>query len=94
MLLLGEDIHLGDIFCGLGKIYKILPKLSSIGNLPPKVVEEILRNRPSFDTVMYFGCQFLLRRPKETVIIVKCFVNGNMKKSYAEGRVRFPHDGR
>ena len=63
-------------------------QLSLVGNLPPKVVEEVLKNKPSFDTVMNFGCQFLLRNPRGCVVIIKVYVKGNMKKAYAEGQVK------
>ena len=66
----------------------IIPQLSMIGNLPPPVVKEVLKNKPSFDTVVNFGCQFLLRKPKECVVVIKVYVKANMKKPYAEGRIK------
>ncbi|CAD7950670.1 unnamed protein product [Amoebophrya sp. A120] len=60
--------------------------IAGFAHYPPEIIKDILKRKPSYDTVFNFGCHFLITQPQNLKIEIKVYVNGR-KKHYASGSI-------
>ncbi|CAD7948414.1 unnamed protein product [Amoebophrya sp. A25] len=60
--------------------------LASFAHYPPEIIFDILKRKPSFDTVFNYGCTFLLAKPRDATLKIKVYVGGK-KRPYATGEI-------